>query len=280
MKIHHPLLIFLFYIFEFLGKLIPLKLVPFFGSLLGKFAHFLLKKQRKTIIENLKIAFPEWRDEKIKRCVVENFKHYGITFFELFKVKNLKEGVEIEGIENLEGKPGILITGHIGNWELMAQVLGSKGIPLFALAKRSYLNVFTQFLIKLRKKGNVETILRAEEESSKLLLKAIKEKKIIGFLIDQDTKTDSLYINFFSKPASTPKGPVELALRKNLPLTFGYLVRKRYLKYFLKIEKIDTSSLNLEEILTLLNRKIEEVIRKHPTQWVWVHKRWRRQPTS
>lgn len=247
---------------------------------MGKFAYFLLKRKRKIVIENLKIAFPEWRNEKIKRCALENFKHYGVTFFELFKIKNLKDRVEVEGIENLEERPGILITGHIGNWELMAHVLGSKGIPLFALAKRSYINVFTQFLIKLRKKGNVETILRAEAESPKLLLKAIKENKILGFLIDQDTKTDSLFINFFSKPASTPKGPVELALRKNLPLNFGYLVRKGFFKYFLKIERIDTSISNLEEILTTLNRKIEEVIRKHPTQWVWVHKRWRRQPIN
>lgn len=280
LKIYHPFIILLFYIFEFFGKIIPLKWIPFFGSFLGKISYFILESKRNLVYENLKIAFPDWNQKKIKTCAFENFKHYGITFFELFKTKVLVPKVQIEGIENLKEKPAILITGHIGNWELMGQVLGRKGIPLFALAKRSYLNVFTDFLIKLRKRGNVETILRAEEESPKLLLKAIKEAKILGFLIDQDTKADSLFVNFFQRPASTPKGPVEIAIKKKLPLNFGYLIRKNYFNYYLKIEKIDISNLNLEEILIILNKKIEEVIRRHPTQWVWVHRRWKTKPTS
>lgn len=260
--------------------MIPPKFINAFGSFTGKLAFILLKSKRKLVYENLKRAFPHWEESKLKRCNLENFKHYGITFFELLKIEKLTDKVEIEGLENLDKRPAILITGHIGNWELMAQVLGRKGVPLFALAKRSYMNVFTDFLKELRKKGNVETILRSEESSPKLFLKAIKENKVLGFLIDQDTKADSLFIPFFSIPASTPKGPVEIAIKKNLPLVFGYLIRKGALKYFLKIERVDLAGMGIEEALKILNLKFEEVIRKHPTQWVWVHRRWKSQPTS
>lgn len=279
-KLHHPLIVLFFYLFWFLGKLIPLKFINSLGSATGKIAFLFLKSKRKLVYENLKRAFPHWKESKIKECALENFKHYGITFFELFKIEKLVGKVEVEGIEHLEKKPAILITGHIGNWELMAQVLGRKGVPLFAMAKRSYMNIFTDFLIKLRKKGKVETILRSEENSPKLLLKAIKENKVLGFLIDQDTKADSLFVPFFSVPASTPKGPVEIAIKKNLSLVFGYLIRKGALKYFIKIERVDLSGIWIEDALKILNLKLEEVISKHPTQWVWVHRRWKSQPTS
>lgn len=277
-KLHYPVLIILFKLFKISGKLIPLSFIPILGSGIGKLAYLLLKSKRKLIYENLKVSFPEWNSQKLKKCTYENFRHYGITFLELFKIEKLLKNVEIDGIENFKDRPSILITGHIGNWELMAQALGKNQIPLFALAKKSYLNIFTEFLINIRKKANIETILRAEKESPKLLLKAIKENKVLGFLIDQETKVESVFIEFFGRQALTPIGPVELALKKNLPLIFGYLIRKRYFKYYLKIEKIDKSSLNKVEILTLLNKKIENVIRKHPTQWVWVHNRWKSQP--
>jgi len=261
-------------------KFLPLKILPLFGSFLGKIAFLILKSKRNLIYQNLKTAFPNWKEEKLKKCTLENFKHYGITFLELFKTKKLLNKIEIEGIENLNEKPSIFITGHIGNWELLAQALGNNGIPLFALAKKSYLNVFTNFLINLRKKGNVETILRSEKESPKLLLKSIKEGNVLGFLIDQDTKVDGIFIDFFGIPAYTPKGPIEIALKKKIPLNFGYLIRKGYFKYYSKIERIDTSSFNLEETLKIINKKFENIIREHPTQWVWVHKRWKTKPNK
>ncbi len=279
-KLHHPIIIVLFYLAKFFIKLLPLNFLPFLGSQLGKYSFLILKSKRNLVYENLKIAFPHWDKEKLKKCVLENFKHYGITFLELFKTENLLNKIEIEGIENLKEKPSILITGHIGNWELMAQALGKNGVPLFALAKKSYLNVFTKFLINLRKKGNVETILRSENDSPKKLLKAIREGKVLGFLIDQDTKVDGIFVDFFGRPAYTPKGPVEIALKKNIPLNFGYLVRKGNLKYYLKVERIDNISLNLEEILRIINKKFENIIKAHPTQWVWVHKRWKTKPIN
>ena len=273
-------MIFFFHFFQILGKIIPIKFLPFFGAILGKISFIILKSKRNLIYENLKLSFPNWEEEKIKRCTLENFKHYGLTFFELFKIKNLIERVEIEGLENLDQKPCIFITAHLGNWELLAQVLAKNNVPLYAIAKETYISNFNRFLINLRKKGKIETILRGSKESAKLMLKCIKEKKVLGFLIDQDTKVESVFVPFFGRLASTPSGPAELAIKKSLPICFGYIVRKKNLKYSIKIKKLEFQSNDVGKITSKMTKEIEIAIRKNPTQWVWVHKRWKTRPSN
>ncbi len=279
-KIHHPFIILFFYIFWILGKLIPLKILPLFGIALGNLAFFILGSLKKIVFENLRTAFPHWKEEKIKKCIRENFKHYGITFFELFKIKKLVGRVEVEGIEFLEERPCLLITGHIGNWELMAQKLGNLKVPLYAVAKATYISTFNKFLINMRKRGGIESLLRNSTEGKKLLLKALKEKKVLGMLIDQDTKVEGVFVPFFSKLAYTPKGSAEIAIKKKLPVVFGYIIRKRGMKYELKIKKLEILSENVEEVTYQMTREIEKVIKRHPTQWVWIHKRWKTKPTN
>lgn len=273
-------MIFFFHFFQILGKIVPIKFLPFFGAILGKFSFIILKSKRNLIYENLKTSFPNWREEKIKKCMKENFKHYGLTFFELFKIKNLIKRVEIEGLENLNQRPCIFITAHLGNWELLAQVLGKNNVPLYAIAKETYISNFNRFLINLRKKRNVETILRSSKDSAKLMLKCIKEKKVMGFLIDQDTKVESVFVPFFGRLASTPKGPAELAIKKGLPICFGYIIRKKNLKYYIKIKKLEFQSNDVGEITSKMTKEIEMAILKNPTQWVWVHKRWKTRPSN
>lgn len=260
-------------------KILPRGVAFSWGKTLGILAYNLLTTHHQRAKEHIKIAFPHFTEEAVSRLAKENFVHYGLTLVELFRLEETLQKVTLRGWENLLNRPCILITGHIGNWELLAQALGRKGFPLYALARKAQLKGLNAFLVKLRARGGVETILRGHPSGPKKMLQAIRNEGILGFLIDQDTKVEGVFVPFFGRLAHTPVGPAKLALKYDLPIITAFLQRQKDGSHQgsfsppLYPQGYDPISLT-----ALLTSRIEEAIRKDPAQWVWVHRRWKKRP--
>ena len=282
----------LFKCFQFMVCLLPLWVAVWCGGLFGGIVYNLLFRERKITLDNLRKSFPDKNNKEIKRIGKEVFINQGknfceLLFFSKFTRDDIVNLVEAEGLEYIdqalkEGKQIIYFTGHLGNWELMAAYISSKGYPLNVVARKVYDERFNKILLDLRGAKGTKTILR--DESPKKILKALKRKEIIGMLIDQDTsRVQSVFVDFFGRPAYTPIGAAMFACRENVVVIPGFIVRREkrhYLKIGQPVELIkkEKKEEEIRENTQKLTKIIESWVRLYPQQWVWMHKRWKRKP--
>lgn len=173
------------------------------------------------------------------------------------------------------GRGIIFVTAHLGNWELMAATLARAGYPIFTAAKKSYDPRFTKMIHKARCDFGVRAVYRGDKGAFAAMLRALRNNGVLGFLIDQDTDVPSVFAPFFGRPAKTPSAPAVLALRCGAPIVVGSISRNiRDGSHTVDIEPFNVSG-GVEEITAALNLRLEARIRKHPSEWVWFHRRWK-----
>jgi KDO2-lipid IV(A) lauroyltransferase len=130
----------------------------------------------------------------------------------------------------------------------------------------------------------VRTILRGKPGASRELIRIFKENRILGILIDQDTDVESTFVKFMGRPAWTPTAAASMAIKFGAPVIFGYIQRGSDNRHTVTIEgPLDLIRTGDEEKdvvanTAMLTNKIEDCIMRNPEQWVWMHRRWRRQP--
>ncbi len=279
----------------FLIRLLPWRLGVHFGGLLGLIAFYLLKRERRRSYEGLKVAFGNEKSEQaLQRIARKNFSNLGKGLIEILNLHSLKKEqletlVSLEGEEYLKaatesGQGGILITGHIGNWELMAAALSMRGYRLHVIAAPLYDPRIDELIIRLRADFNVETISRGSPSSSRKILSVLKKKEILGLLIDQDTRVDGVFVNFFNKKAHTPAGAAQLALRSGAATMMCFVTRLPGDRHRITIEKPmhlyknGNKEQDIEKNTAMFTARIEEHVKQYPEQWVWMHRRWRTKP--
>ncbi len=204
---------------------------------------------------------------------------------------NIDEFVESDfsEIKKIYDARGILLlTGHLGNWELLAKTFSLKGFKGNVLARPLDNPYIEKILLKLRTKtGN--NVIYNRENAVKNIISALKRKEIVGFLPDENaSKRIGVFVDFFGVKACTMPGMANIAAKTRDVVVPVFLVRKNkeegYEKHFLILEKpleinytgdrrVDTLN-----ILNMFNRCIEDAIRKYPDQWFWIHNRWKTRP--
>jgi KDO2-lipid IV(A) lauroyltransferase len=178
-----------------------------------------------------------------------------------------------------EGRGAVCVTGHIGNWELLAAYC-IKFFPTVVIAKRIYFEKFDREVIKIRKRLGVEVIY--QEEGLRPILRALRSNRVVGVLADQDLKDASgVFVDFLGKEAHTPVAPAALALTGKTPLFVVCMERLPRSKHRIHINGPvkHPDSANRDADRLELTRRWNDIlgthIREHPTQWVWFHRRWR-----
>ncbi|RMA97781.1 lysophospholipid acyltransferase family protein [Hydrogenothermus marinus] len=247
--------------------------------------------RKKVILKNLDIAFPEktldWKLnigkkslQNLGRVLTEfpKIPEYIKTGYieEIFEIKKGKELLEKE-----EGK--ILVSAHIGNWELAGAGLSYNIEGMVSLAYRMKNKKLNDLITKIRQDSGIKIIFH--NQPLKDFLKALKEKKTISFLVDQNTLTHrGIFVDFFGLEASTVTFPAKLALKFNKDIIFGYsYYDKNTKKVFLELENIDFEKTgdyekDLKNLVQAYTKKVEKAVKKHPEQYFWTHKRWKTRP--
>jgi KDO2-lipid IV(A) lauroyltransferase len=251
-------------------------------------------KLRKTAEFNLRLAFPDWTDaerKEVTRKMVRNLGWMAAEFarFPRLTKENIEKVVILEGHENfLEGQRrgnGVLyLTGHIGAWELSSFAHALYGYPLHYIARPLDNERLDALVNRYRCSSGNQPIFK--NESARVMLKVLKNSGTIGILADQNTMPEEgLFVDFFGKSACATTGIARVALHTGAAVVPGYAywdetIQKYRLRFEPPVDLVRTGDTERDVFRNTQRfaKAIEEIIRKHPDQWVWVHKRWKTRP--
>jgi KDO2-lipid IV(A) lauroyltransferase len=178
------------------------------------------------------------------------------------------------------GRGVLFLTGHLGNWELMAWALAARGMPISAVGRPSYHPGVTDLVAWLRRQAGVDVIHRDDPELPRRLLGALSRGRIVGLFVDQSTSLPSRSVGFLGRPAPTIEAPARLALRHRGGVVFGSCHEMRGGRLCIEIEPVSLPpGTDLDQALRVINGHVERAVRAHPGQWVWMHERWMRRIT-
>ena len=270
--------------------LVPAPVARRLGLALGALGYRLAGRERRRARTQLARALglaPESRRARLLARGV--FAQLGVSAVEVCRL--LRDPSALDAVEIPEasrralesalagGRGAVFATGHIGNWELMAAALARAGFPITAIAKESYDPRFTRLVEGGRRRLGVEVIHRGRAGSSAATLRALRRGRVLGLLIDQDTRAPGAFVPFFDAPAFTPIGAASLAMRTGASLVVGTIRRTPRGGHVIDIEKC-TAPADATEGTAALTAVLERRIRSHPSQWVWFHERWKTQSVS
>jgi KDO2-lipid IV(A) lauroyltransferase len=251
-------------------------------------------KLQKTAEFNLRLAFPAWTDaerREVKRKMVRNLGWMAAEFarFPRLTKENVENVVVLEGHENfLEGQRrgnGVLyLTGHIGAWELSSFAHALYGYPLHYLARPLDNKGLDALVNQYRGSSGNQPIFK--NESARVMLKILKDSGTIGILADQNTMPEEgVFVEFFGKSACATTGIARVALHTGAAVVPGYAywdetMQKYRLRFEPPVDLVRTGDAERDifENTQRFAKAIEEIIRRHPEQWVWIHKRWKTRP--
>jgi KDO2-lipid IV(A) lauroyltransferase len=272
---------------------LPLGLARGLGAGFGRLAFALAAGERRKALASLGRAFPERSAPERHALARACFRHLGMAVFEAGATAALDRQLErlvrwpeedrrvLEGAL-ARGKGVVFISGHVGNWELLARRVARAGFPSQSIAKETTDPRLTALVERFRAQGGVRSIWRGQEGAARAMLRALKAGEILGLLIDQDTRVQSLFVPFFGELAATPRAAADLALRTGAAVVVGFCQREGE-GYRLWMEEVPYTAGEDREadalaLTTALSQRIEAAIRRAPEQWVWMHQRWKTRP--
>lgn len=260
------------------------------GRVAGRLSWWLGRRDRRRALDHLAIAFPELSAAARRGLARRSFLHLGTQLAETLHLSrrdcaDVERAVEVRGWERVEalraaGRPIVVLTGHCGNWELLAALINCRRLAMEVVGRRLAEPELQRLLVGVRRRFGTETIERGEAGAARRLLATVRGGGALGVLIDQDIRAESVFVPFFGRLAHTPVGPAKLALRAGAAVVPSFIERLpggRHRAVFhppLELPDDPTAA------TAAMTRAIEEQIRRAPEQWVWMHRRWRRRPAE
>jgi len=270
-----------------LFRLLPRRKIDPVGRWLGRRIMGISRKYRERTIKNLRLAYPSWSEAEIHRVAVGVFEHFGKTTARFFgggkdTPKEILDSVEFIGLDAVDaalrnGKGILAITAHYGNWERMAEAIALKGYKISVVARDANEERTTKIVNDVRKGRGIDVFSRGK--AARELLRRLRANEIVGILTDQNTR--EVMVPFFGMPAGTNEGPAVIHMITGAPLFTAFAEEVGDGSYLVNVEPLNMPTLtgdreaDVEAIMARVNQKIEEAVRRHPEQWLWMHDRWR-----
>lgn len=273
--------------------MLPIRIVSSFADFCARIGFSLAMREAKLTLRQLKEAFPSKPMREIRKIAEGTFANIARNYMEYLlndriSKNNIDRWVRPHGLERIDdvfsrGKGIIVLTAHLGNWELVGAYMRIKGYRGATIVKELYFYKYEEYLKKLRAVHDVGTIYR--DESPKKMLRMLKDNLVLGMLADQDIgSVEGVFVDFFGKPAYTPTAPVKIALVSGAPIVPCFMVRNG-LSYDYFVDEpiyVEGTRKDKEEVIKYYTQRwssvLESYIRKYPDQWVWMHKRWKTKP--
>ena len=276
-----------------LSFLLPRKAWLRLCGALGSLAWYFAAETRILTLKHLAMAFPEKTSPEIKRLSKNTFKMLGKNAGDILrssKIKNLQElgdFLKTEGLENYEaaharGKGVIFLTCHLGAFDLQITNMAMRGLNPNIIGTPLKDERLNDLLWNYRNLHGAIPIARGKETFR--MIKVLKSGGSVALLIDQDTKVKSVFVDFFGMQAATPAGATILALKTGAAVipTYIYLGddELQHMHILPEIPMTLTGDEDHDIVFNtqILTNFIEEQIRNHPDQWVWMHERWKTKP--
>jgi KDO2-lipid IV(A) lauroyltransferase len=271
---------------------LPKKHIVRVGRLLGLFAYILDRRHRRIVRRNLRFIYPQWSRDRVRQVSMRVFQNAGVTILEICQMtclssKDILNRVRIRGKENLfnamkSPQGAIIISAHLGNWEMSALCASCYlNKPLVAPAREIFPKTLDRWMRALRTRFG--TILLDKKRALPMMARMLRQGNVLGLLIDQGTKfSEGIEVTFLGKTVTATPAAAILARRYNSPVLPGFCVREGdnsltlIVKPPLSLQKTKDSRADLRVNTQIMTDAIEEAVRAYPEQWFWFHKRWKR----
>lgn len=264
-----------------------------FGESLGSLGYRPLGIRKRVVERQIAAAFPNLSPEAVANLSRESYRHLGRSFIETALLDSLgADGLQklvetVEGWEEIDdvmagGKGAVLVTGHIGNWELAGAYVAARGVPLDAIVRGMANPLFDAYLNHTREAIGM-TIVH-DSEAVRRTPRSLRAGRAVAFVADQGVMgLASTFVPFFGRPAKTPRGAAVFALRFNVPVVFVVALRQPNGRYRIVVERIEAPQTgdrdhDVDAIVARFTQHLEKWVRAVPAQYFWQHRRWRRQP--
>jgi KDO2-lipid IV(A) lauroyltransferase len=276
-----------FDILAFLVRLLPLDAASGLGAaVLGWLGP--LTGVQKTVDQNLRIAFPDMLAAERRRLSIAQWRNFGRNCFEFPLMDRLTPAsgrIEVVGEERLAeiangGGAAVFVSGHFANFEVMAAVLMSAGIPCEVTYRPANNPYFNQRMIQSRQKYGIRLFAPKGEAAALRGLYAALERGESVTLLNDVKFNEGITDLFFGQPARTATGPTRLVLRTGARLQLGYIERLQGARFRavvcepIYLKKTADRAADMARGVRLINAFLEERVRARPEEWFWVHRRW------
>jgi KDO2-lipid IV(A) lauroyltransferase len=273
--------------------LLPLGLALKLGEFLGDLLFLCWGSRRRIAIENLKAAVSRKAltvGAAPEEVIKQNFRNLGKSFVEVVKIyfgrgEQIINSVKIRGAENyvrasMKGKGTLIITGHCGNWELSA-LAAAANITAFHVVARSVNNPYLNRLVERTRRKYGNRVIYKKGALKKILF-ALSKNEAVAILMDQSVlSSEGVVADFLGKKDYTMKTPAVIAMKTGaavLPVFIrrsgdGHIIE---IGEEFELDRSEGSEKAVYANTVKLSQSIEEYIRQNPTEWLWMHRRWKR----
>ena len=264
------------------------------GRLVGFVFGHVIRHHRKHAFDALARSLPELSPKQRRRVVNLMYRLQGIHSLEMIRYSLLgpeavREIIEFKGVERFEralaqGQGVLVLTAHVGNYELMPMATVSQGHRLTTIVK-TIKNPFANRIIK-RLRDHEDIVFLETKNAFRNCLRALKRNEIVGMVIDQNmTRKEGIFVDFFGRPACTSPGLAHLAAQSGAPVLPVFIYRRPDHRFTMDIlpplePPSGRDAEAIREATQRYTRVIENAVRKAPEQWIWMHRRWRTRPTG
>ncbi len=276
-----------------LAPIVPRRVVHGIGVLLGTLCYHLVSSRRRVAVENLKDAL-NLTDAEAHQLTKKVFVHLGLMIVEVLftptiSEEYLKRHIDVEGREYLEQAKEmtpnglILYSAHFGNFELLGGIVSAIGLPLHVISREQDMATAQKLLEGFRHQYGLALYPRGQ--GWRAAYRGLKRGENLVLLGDQEAGSNGWFVDFFGRKASTFPGVVQIAQRTGAAILPVYMARTgvgRH-KVIFQPPVIIEATADQQELLSHLQQlthSLEEVIRKYPDQWFWIHRRWKTKPNS
>ena len=275
---------------------VPLRIRAAFFEAVMLLVWALAGRHRKIARINLRIAFPEMADREAARVIRLCYQRLGTSAAEFVHIpkmdsRYIEEHVRFEGIEHVrrsereQGVGVLAMTGHFGNWEVSSHAYATVFGPMASVVRPLSDSAWDRIVSERRELSGNRVIRKFD--SAKAVMREIRRGTMVGILIDQNVhRNKGVLVDFFTKSAYTTDGiaRIALALRSNVHPGFIFRDPKKKFHHVVKFcpaIEMDPTAPREEEVVRITrrcNEELEKAIRQDPTQWFWIHRRWKTRP--
>lgn len=274
-----------------LGSL-PRKVAHRVGAGLGDVLRMLAGRLRKTGTRNLELALPELAPPERARILRETFRHLGRHLAEFCRMRRYtvrSAGVRYQGLEHFleaekRGRGVLVLTGHLGAWELSSFFHSLAGHPMSMVIRRLDNARVDHFVNGIRCLHGNRVVHK--DDFARGILSAMHRGDTVGILMDTNmTPPQGVFVPFFGHEACTASGLARIALRSSAAVLPGFLLwhadEGRYVLHFgqeLQLLRTGDTTRDVVANTSLFTATLEGYIRRFPEQWLWLHRRWKTRP--
>jgi len=272
---------------------LPLPKALALGRGLGWIYGSVIRYHRTDAIDALTRAFPEKTNAEIKGIVKKMYANLGMNMIELTRLAGFSaevftdDYIKVHNLEHVEAalarkKGALILVGHIGSWDLACTVTPRVGYPITVITKELKQKSLNDLWLEIREKFGVKFV--PAHNSYRVCLKVLRKNELVGFILDQNMiDKEGVFVDFFDRPACTSPGLAYMSAQSKAPVIPIFIKRMPDGTHEARVQPFiepppDREPETIQEATQAYTKILEDYIRENPTEWIWLHRRWRTKP--